>query len=96
MCNHSMRIRHFGTPIVLLGFAVFTAYVTDFNSVIGLLFCIAAFFSSIERAITEYNEENWLLFVLGIIFILVSFLSFIFYHGIMTWDYGPFYFPVSE
>ena len=91
-----MTIRHFGFTVLLLSFAVFTAVMTDFNSVIGLLFCIAAIFSSLERAISEYKEENWLLFVLGIIFILVSVFSSLFYHGIMTWDYGPFYFPVSE
>tara|TARA_B100000214_G_C23891920_1_gene592213 strand:- start:91 stop:366 length:276 start_codon:yes stop_codon:yes gene_type:complete len=91
-----MKIRHFGSPIVLLSFALFTAYITDFSSVIGLLLCIAAIFSSLERTISEYKEENWLFFVLGIILILVSVFSSLFYHGIMTWEYGPFYFPVSE
>ena len=91
-----MKIRHVGSPIVLLSFALFTAYITDFSSVIGLLLCIAAIFSSLERTISAYMEENWLFFVLGIILILVSVFSSLFYHGIMTWEYGPFYFPVSE
>tara|TARA_B100000459_G_C8485267_1_gene160542 strand:+ start:319 stop:609 length:291 start_codon:yes stop_codon:yes gene_type:complete len=83
-------------PIVLLSFALFTAYITDFKSVIGLLLCIAAIFSSLERTTYEYKRGNWLFVVLGIILAIVSALCSLFYHGIMTWDYGPFYFPVSE
>ena len=44
----------------------------------------------------EFNQFYRLLFVLGIFLILVSMFSFMFYHAIMTWDYGPFYFPASE
>lgn len=93
-----MKIRHFGTPIVLLSFALFIAINTDFSSVIGLLLCIAAIISSLERTISEYKEKNWVFFVLGIVLMLVSILFSAFYHGMMIFmrDFGPFYFPVSE
>ena len=81
-----MKIRSFGFTFVLLFFAYFTAGMTTFNSLIGLLFCIAAIFSSLERTISEYNEENWLFSVLGIILILVSTMSFGFYYTMMTWN----------
>ena len=84
--RNSMKIRSFSFTVVLLFFAYFTAGMTTFNSSIGLLFCIAAILSSLERTISEYSEENWLFSVLGIILILVSTMSFGFYYTMMTWD----------
>ena len=84
--QNSMKIRSFGFTVVLLFFAYFTAGLTTFNSWIGLLFCIAAFYSSLERTISNYNEKNGFFFVLGIFFILVSVSSIGFYYTMMTWD----------
>ena len=91
-----MQASYFWFPIAFLGGALFTAYVSDFSSAIGLLLCIAAFLFSFERTMTAHSEKNRLFFVLGILLILVSMISFMFYHAIMTWDYGPFYLPASE
>ena len=91
-----MKIRYYGFPIAFLGGALLTAYISDFSSAIGLLLCIAAFLFSFVGVMTAHSEKNRLLFVLGIFLILMSMFSFMFYHAIMTWDYGPFYFPASE
>ncbi len=100
-----MVVRHLGAqmaslglalPLLLLCLALLTAYITDFRSVIGLLLCVAAVCSSLERTISGYKERDWFYVVLGVVLLFVSFVSSAFYHGIMTWDYGPFYFPVSE
>ena len=81
-----MRIQSFGLPAVLFCFAIWTGLMTDFNSVIGLLFCTAAIFASSERTISNYNEKNGIFFILGIFFIFISVSSFGAYYTMMTWD----------
>ena len=81
-----MRIRSFGLSVVLVCFAIITGLMTGFNSVIGLLFCTAAIFSSLERTISNYNEKNGIFFILGILFIFISVSSFGSYYTMMTWD----------
>tara|TARA_B100000214_G_C23914776_1_gene603129 strand:- start:89 stop:379 length:291 start_codon:yes stop_codon:yes gene_type:complete len=85
-----------GLPIILLGFALLTAFISDFKSVIGLILCIAAILSSLERTFYALSKKKWPLFLFCIFMTLISILAAILYHGFMTWDYGPFYFPVSE
>ena len=83
-------------PIILLGLALLTAFISDFKSVIGFILCIAAIISSLERTIYALSKKKLPLFVFCIFMTLICILAAIFYHGIMTWDYGPFYFPASE
>ena len=83
-------------PIILLGFAFLTAVVSDFESVIGIILCLAASLSSLERTIYALSNKKWPLFVFCLFMTLISIIAAILYHGIMTWDYGPFYFPASE
>tara|TARA_B100000609_G_scaffold196505_1_gene192030 strand:+ start:836 stop:1153 length:318 start_codon:yes stop_codon:yes gene_type:complete len=85
-----------GLPIILLVFALLTSFISDFKSVIGLILCIAAIISSLERTIYAYSKKKWPLFLFCIFMTLISIIAAIFYHAMMTWDYGPFYFPVSE
>ena len=85
-----------GLPIILLGFALLIAFISDFSSVIGLILCIAAIISSLERTIYAYSRKKWPLFVFCIFMTLICIIAAKLYHGIMTWDYGPFYFPASE
>ena len=83
-------------PIILLGFAFLTAVISDFESVIGIILCLAASLSSLERTIYAYSRKKWPLFVFCIFMTLICIIAAKLYHGIMTWDYGPFYFPASE
>ena len=85
-----------GLPIILLGFAFLTAVISDFESIIGVILCLAAGISSLERTIYALSKKKWPLFVFCIFMTLISIIAAILYHGIMTWDYGPFYFPASE
>jgi hypothetical protein len=83
-------------PIILLGLAFLTAVISDFESVIGIILCIAASLSSLERTIYAFSKKKWPLFVFCLFMTLICIIAAKLYHGIMTWDYGPFYFPVSE
>ena len=83
-------------PIILLGFAFLTAVISDFESVIGIIMCLAAGLSSLERTIHALSKKKWPLFVFCLFMTLICIIAAKIYHGIMTWDYGPFYFPVSE
>lgn len=83
-------------PIILLGFAFLTAVISDFESIIGIILCLAAGLSSLERTIYALSKKKWPLFVFYLFMTLISIIAAKLYHGIMTWDYGPFYFPVSE
>ena len=83
-------------PIILLGFAFLVAVISDFESIIGIILCLAAGLSSLERTIYALSKKKWPLFVFCLFMTLISIIAAKLYHGIMTWDYGPFYFPVSE
>ena len=83
-------------PIILLGFAFLTAVISDFESVIGIILCLAAGLSSLERTIYALSKKKWPLFVFCLFMTLTCIVAAKLYHGIMTWDYGPFYFPASE
>ena len=83
-------------PIILLGFAFLTAVISDFESVIGIILCLAASLSSLERTIYALSKKKWPLFVFSLFMTLICIVAAKIYHGIMTWDYGPFYFPASE
>ena len=53
-------------PIILLGFAFLTAVISDFESVIGIILCLAASLSSLERTITHFKEEMAIICILYI------------------------------
>ena len=83
-------------PIILLGFALLTAFISDFESLIGFILCLAAGLSSLERTIYALSKKKLPLLVFCIFMTLICIIAAKIYHGIMTWDYGPFYFPASE
>ena len=64
-----------GLPIILLGFALLIAFISDFSSVIGLILCIAAIISSLERTIYAYSKKKWPLFVFVVVVSLSVTLS---------------------
>ena len=83
-------------PIILLGFALLIAFISDFSSVIGLILSVDGDYLFLRKNNLRIIKEEMALFVFCIFMTLICIIAAKLYHGIMTWDYGPFYFPASE